>query len=46
MTAFLLRAGRIAAYIGLTLPLMVVQAILVATNSTYARRLPTAYHRM
>jgi lyso-ornithine lipid O-acyltransferase len=46
MTAFLLRAGRIAAYVGLTLPLMVVQAIFVATNSTYARRLPTAYHRL
>lgn len=44
MTGLLLRSGRIAAYLALTLPLMPVQAILVAFNSPRARRLPVVYH--
>ncbi len=45
MNGFLLRANRIAAYLGLTLPIMPLQAVLVAVNSKWARRLPVAYHR-
>jgi 1-acyl-sn-glycerol-3-phosphate acyltransferase len=46
MTGHLLRLGRIAAYLALTLPLMVVQAALLAVNSPLSRRLPVAYHRI
>lgn len=41
---FLRRLCRIAAYLGLTLPLMPVQAVLVACNSPLAARLPVFYH--
>lgn len=46
MPGLMLRLGRIAAYIGLTLPLMPVQTVLVAANSPWARRLPVLYHRL
>ena len=46
MTGHLLRLGRIAAYLALTLPLMIVQAVLLAMNSRLSRRLPVAYHRL
>src|SRR5579862_9478658 len=46
MTGQLLRLGRIAAYVALTLPLMLVQAALLAMHSRWARRLPVAYHRI
>jgi lyso-ornithine lipid O-acyltransferase len=45
MTGLVLRAVRIAAYIALTLPLMVVQAVLLALKNEAARRLPQFYHR-
>jgi 1-acyl-sn-glycerol-3-phosphate acyltransferase len=45
MTGLLLRSGRIAAYLALTLPLMVVQAVLLATKNPRSRSLPVAYHR-
>lgn len=42
-----LRAGlRLATYLALTLPLMPVQALLLALNSPLARRLPHVYHRL
>jgi len=46
MTCFLLRLGRIAAFLALTAPMMPVQAILLAIGSPWARRLPSAYHRV
>jgi 1-acyl-sn-glycerol-3-phosphate acyltransferase len=45
MGATLLRLGRLSTYILLTLPLMPVQAVLVASRSRWARRLPRLYHR-
>lgn len=45
MTAALLRLVRIFLYLGLTLPLMPVQAAAVALKSPLARRLPLVYHR-
>lgn len=41
---FLRRLGRLMAYLGLTLPLMPVQAALVACRSPLAARLPVFYH--
>jgi 1-acyl-sn-glycerol-3-phosphate acyltransferase len=38
------RLGRLVAYLGLTLPLMPVQAVLVACKSPLAARLPVFYH--
>ena len=46
MTGFVLRVSRIAAYLVLTLPLMPVQALLLALRSRYARVMPHAYHRL
>jgi 1-acyl-sn-glycerol-3-phosphate acyltransferase len=40
-----LRLVRLSLYLLLTLPLMPVQALLVASGSTWARRLPRFYHR-
>src|SRR5579863_201455 len=45
MNGALLRLVRIVLYIGLTLPLMPVQAVAVALRSPLARRLPRIYHR-
>lgn len=45
MTAQLLRLTRITLYIGLTLPLMPVQALAVIFDLPLARHLPHAYHR-
>jgi len=45
MTAQLLRLTRILLYLGLTLPLMPVQAVAVALNLRLARTLPRWYHR-
>jgi len=45
MSGFLLRVTRLAAYLGLTLPLMPLQAVLLAVNGKWARRLPVFYHR-
>ena len=44
MIGHLLRACRIAAYLAVTLPLMPVQAVLLAMRRRWARRLPLAYH--
>lgn len=44
MIGSLLRLGRIAAFIGLTLPLVPVQAMLIALKSPLSRRLPVIYH--
>lgn len=44
MTGFLLRSSRIAVYLALTLPMTLVQAVLLALKSPLARRLPVAYH--
>jgi len=46
MPGQMLRLGRIAAYAGLTLPLMPVQTVLVAARSRWARRLPFLYHQL
>jgi 1-acyl-sn-glycerol-3-phosphate acyltransferase len=46
MRAFLLRLFRITIYLGLTLPLMPLQALFVALGSPMAKRLPRAYHRL
>ncbi len=46
MSAFLLRLKRLLLYIGLTLPLMPVQAVLLLLRSPLAERLPLAYHRL
>jgi 1-acyl-sn-glycerol-3-phosphate acyltransferase len=45
MIRHLLRLGRVIAYVALTLPLIPVQAILLALHSRQARRLPVAFHR-
>ena len=45
MSAFVLRLRRIFLYLGLTLPLMPVQAVLVLLGSRLAKRLPRFYHR-
>jgi len=45
MGAVLLRLVRLSCYMLLTLPLMPVQALLVASGSAWARRLPRLYHR-
>src|SRR5260370_19832144 len=45
MGAVLLRLVRLSCYMSLTLPLMPVQALLVASGSAWARRLPRLYHR-
>jgi 1-acyl-sn-glycerol-3-phosphate acyltransferase len=44
MSAFLLRLKRLFLYVGLTLPLMPVQAVLLLLRSPLAERLPLAYH--
>lgn len=44
MTGFLLRSSRIAVYLALTLPMTLVQAVLLALKSPLSRRLPVAYH--
>jgi lyso-ornithine lipid O-acyltransferase len=46
MTAQLLRLVRIVLYVGLTLPLMPVQAIAIVLNLRLARTLPRWYHRL
>jgi len=46
MSGFLLRLRRIFLYIGLTLPLMPTQALLLAVGSPLSRRLPLVYHRL
>jgi lyso-ornithine lipid O-acyltransferase len=46
MTAQLLRLIRIVLYVGLTLPLMPVQAVAIALNLRLARTLPRWYHRL
>jgi 1-acyl-sn-glycerol-3-phosphate acyltransferase len=46
MAALLLRLLRMFLYLGVTLPLMPVQALLVAIGSPLAAALPRAYHRM
>jgi lyso-ornithine lipid O-acyltransferase len=45
MGALLRRLVRLSSYLLLTLPLMPVQALLVAGGSTWANRLPRLYHR-
>jgi 1-acyl-sn-glycerol-3-phosphate acyltransferase len=45
MGALLRRLARLSFYLLLTLPLMPIQALLVASNSAWARRLPRLYHR-
>ncbi len=44
MTATALRLRRLVLYIGLTLPLMPVQALLLVAKHRLARRLPRVYH--
>lgn len=44
--ALRLRLGRTILYLAVTLPLMPVQAVLLALKSPLARRLPVAYHRL
>ena len=46
MRAFLLRSIRLSLYLGTTLPLMGVQAVLLALRSPLAAELPRLYHRM
>lgn len=46
MSALLLRLTRIVLYVGLTAPLMPVQAAAVALNLRLARTLPRWYHRL
>ena len=45
MGALLRRLARLSFYLLLTLPLMPIQALLVASDSAWARRLPRLYHR-
>jgi 1-acyl-sn-glycerol-3-phosphate acyltransferase len=45
MSATLLRLGRLSLYLGLTLPLMPVQAAALLLKRPLARRLPRIYHR-
>jgi lyso-ornithine lipid O-acyltransferase len=46
MRAFLLRSSRISVYLGLTLSLIGVQALLLAVKSPLAVEFPRLYHRM
>jgi 1-acyl-sn-glycerol-3-phosphate acyltransferase len=46
MRAFLLRSFRLSLYLGVTVPLMAVQALLLAVKSPLAADLPRAYHRL
>lgn len=46
MSAFLLRVRRLSLYIGLTLPLMPMQALLLLLRSPLAAKLPRAYHAL
>jgi lyso-ornithine lipid O-acyltransferase len=46
MSAFILRVRRLLLYLGLTLPLMPVQALLLLARSPLAERLPRAYHAL
>jgi lyso-ornithine lipid O-acyltransferase len=46
MRAFLLRSIRLSLYLGTTLPLIGVQAVLLALRSPLAAELPRLYHRM
>jgi lyso-ornithine lipid O-acyltransferase len=46
MSAFLLRLRRLSLYIGLTLPLMPAQALLLLLRSPLAAKLPRAYHAL
>ena len=46
MSAFFLRLRRLLLYLGLTLPLMPVQALLLLARSPLAERLPRAYHAL
>lgn len=43
---WLVRLARVFAYLAVTLPLMPVQAVLVALRSPFAGRLPVVYHRL
>ncbi|HEX3499127.1 MAG TPA: lysophospholipid acyltransferase family protein [Stellaceae bacterium] len=46
MRAFLLRSSRISVYLGVTLSLIGVQALLLAMRSPLAAELPRLYHRL
>jgi len=46
MSGFLLRIGRITAYLALSFSAMPVQAALLIAKSPASRRLPLAYHRL
>jgi 1-acyl-sn-glycerol-3-phosphate acyltransferase len=46
MRAFLLRSSRISAYLGVTLSLIGVQALLLAVKSPLATEFPRLYHRL
>ncbi|HKT16890.1 MAG TPA: lysophospholipid acyltransferase family protein [Stellaceae bacterium] len=46
MSGLLLRLGRIAAYLAVTLPAMPVQAAFLIAKSPASRRFPLAYHRL
>jgi lyso-ornithine lipid O-acyltransferase len=46
MRAFLLRSSRLSVYLGLTLSLIGVQALLLAVKSPLAVEFPRLYHRM
>lgn len=46
MRAFLLRSFRLSLYLGTTLPLIGVQALLLAARSPLAAAFPRLYHRM
>ena len=46
MRAFLLRSSRISAYLGVTLTLIGVQALLLAMKSPLATEFPRLYHRL
>lgn len=45
MSALILRLSRLFLYLGVTLPLMPVQAVLLLIGSPLSRRLPRFYHR-
>ena len=46
MSGFALRASRLTLYLIWTVPLMPLQAALVALGSPWAKRLPMIYHRV
>jgi lyso-ornithine lipid O-acyltransferase len=46
MSGFALRLTRLSLYLAWTLPLMAVQALLLALGSPLAKRLPMLYHRV